>query len=338
MARLWKIDPVAPEAAILARAAAEIVAGRLVAFPTETVYGLGGHALDTEAVRRIYQAKGRPAANPLIVHVPHEAAAAALASHWPDEAHRLATRYWPGPLSIVVPRRAIVPELVTAGGATVALRVPAHPVALGLLRAAAVPIAAPSANRSLEVSPTTARHVVDSLDDEVDLVLDAGPTAAGIESTVVDLTRRPLRILRPGPITPGELSACLEEEVLLAGPLPEGETARSPGQQARHYAPRARLEIVAADRLAPRADALLSRGASIGIVTTEATRPLSLADPNRIHAVRLSAVATEFGAGLYAALRALDEAGVDVILVAEPPATEAWLAIRDRLARASSSG
>jgi L-threonylcarbamoyladenylate synthase len=187
----------ANDPAAISEAAALIRAGRLVAFPTETVYGLGANALDPHAAARIFEAKGRPPSNPLIVHVASVEAAPELAANWPEIADRLAERFWPGPLTLVVEKADRVPGIVTANGPTIGLRVPDHPVALALLEAATVPIAAPSANRSEEVSPTTAQHVVDSLGARVDLILDGGPTNVGIESTVLDVTQTPPRLLRP---------------------------------------------------------------------------------------------------------------------------------------------
>src|SRR5919202_2722131 len=192
------VDPEHPEPEPIARAAAVLKQGGLVAFPTETVYGLGANALDAAAVARIFAAKGRPAYNPLITHVADVAGARRLARHWPESAERLAAAFWPGPLTVVVPKRPEVPDAVTAGLDSVAVRVPAHPVALALLREAALPVAAPSANRSTQLSPTTARHVEQALGDRVDLILDGGPTRVGIESTVVDLTGDVPVLLRPG--------------------------------------------------------------------------------------------------------------------------------------------
>jgi L-threonylcarbamoyladenylate synthase len=190
----------APTPAAIAEAARILRAGGLVAFPTETVYGLGANALDAEAVQRIFAVKGRPASNPLIVHVASEAAARALARSWPEDAARLAAAHWPGPLTLVVEKTEAIPDRVTAGGPTVALRVPAHPIALELLRATGRPLAAPSANRSEEISPTTARHVADSLGPFVEdlIVLDGGACEVGIESTVVDVTGAEPVVLRPG--------------------------------------------------------------------------------------------------------------------------------------------
>src|SRR5579864_4916197 len=189
------VDPQAPDAAAIAEAAALLRAGGLVAFPTETVYGLAANALSADAVSRIFAAKGRPAGNPVIVHVADAAGARALVDDWPAAAERLAERFWPGPLTLVLPRSRQVPDLVTAGGSTVGVRVPAHPVALALLHACGLPLAAPSANRSTRLSPTRAAHVLGDLGDRIDLLLDGGATPGGLESTVLDLTAAPPRLL-----------------------------------------------------------------------------------------------------------------------------------------------
>src|SRR5579872_2410044 len=191
------------------RAAELLRAGRLVAFPTETVYGLGAKALSAEAVARIFAAKGRPAYNPVIVHVSDAGAAQELVADWPDIADRLAAAFWPGPLTLVLPKSLLVPDEVTAGSQTVAVRVPSHAVALALLRAAGAPVAAPSANRSMLLSPTTAEHVLEGLDGRIDAVLDAGPAPGGIESTVIGLADSPPRLLRPGLISPAQIEAVI---------------------------------------------------------------------------------------------------------------------------------
>ena len=198
-----------PEPAVIAEAAAILRRGGVVAFPTETVYGLGANAMDAAAVQSIFAAKGRPADNPVIVHVADTAAARRLAAHWPDIATLLAEKFWPGSLTLILPKRPEMPEVVTAGGSTVGIRVPAHPIALELLRVAEIPIAAPSANRSTQISPTTAAHVMQSLNGRIDLVLDGGPTTGGLESTVLDLTVDPPRILRPGLVTRQQLQAVI---------------------------------------------------------------------------------------------------------------------------------
>lgn len=293
--------------------------GGLVAIPTETVYGLAAHALDAAAVARIYEAKGRPANNPLIVHVASLEQARSLSSAWPDEAEALAARFWPGPLTIVVPRASTVPDIVTAGGSTVAVRVPSHPVARAL--ADALPLAAPSANRSNMISPTTAEHVAKGLGDRVDLILDAGPTTAGIESTVVHATER--RLLRPGTITVAELESVMGP----LAPLAHGghdAILPSPGMTARHYAPRAPLEVVEDD--VSRVGELRARGVVVAWIGFDASADVVMPRDAAAYASRL-----------YAALHAVDGT-VDRIVVAAVPPDAAWLGVRDRLSRASRSG
>ena len=321
------VDAQAPQAERIALAAAVLRSGGLVAFPTETVYGLGALALDADAVRRIFAAKGRPANNPVIVHVAEIAEAVGIAAEWPDAAERLARRFWPGPLTLVVPRGAVVPDVTTAGGPTVAIRVPAHPVALALLRAVGAPIAAPSANCSSELSPTRADHVLRGLDGRIDLVLDGGPTTAGIESTVLDVTTSPPRLLRPGSISPAELE-------VVVGPISrhtasdEGKALPSPGMLPRHYAPRTPLECSADGRA--RAAELLRTGARIGWLTwNEAITATGLV------VQKLPADPAGYAAQLYAALHTLDDTGVERIVADLPPDGEAWLAVRDRLRRAA---
>jgi L-threonylcarbamoyladenylate synthase len=327
-----RVDPEAPAAAAIARAAGVLRGGGLVAFPTETVYGLGANAFDAAAVLRIFTAKGRPAHNPVIVHVAAAEDARALVAAWPETAARLATRFWPGSLTLVLPRREVVPDAVTAGGPTVAVRVPAHPVALALLRAAALPVAAPSANRSANLSPTRADHVLRGLDGLVELILDAGPTAGGLESTVLDVTTRPPRLLRPGLVTPAQIEAEIgliqRPEVESAGEAP----ARSPGLLRRHYAPTTPLECVA-DGGAARVEELLRGGLRVGWVTFGESAAVDW--PGLVTEV-LPADPAGYGAALYAALHALDQAGLDRIVVSLPPATEEWLAVQDRLRRASA--
>jgi L-threonylcarbamoyladenylate synthase len=325
------VDPRAPEPGVIAQAAAVLRGGGLVAFPTETVYGLGAHALDAAAVGRIFQAKGRPAHNPLIVHAANAAAAAKVAGAWPEGAARLAGRFWPGPLTLVLPRGLAVPDAVTAGGPTVAVRVPAHPVARALLEAAAVPVAAPSANRSSRLSPTRAGHVLRDLDGRIDLVLDGGPSAGGIESTVLDLTARPPRLLRPGLVRLDELEAVVGP--VAPGPaVPAGGTPLpSPGMLPRHYAPRTPLECVESGGRG-RVEELARAGRRVGWVTQGAAG----AAPADVVVRVLPADPDGYATGLYAVLHDLDAAGLDRIVVALPPDTPEWLAVRDRLRRASS--
>lgn len=232
-------DDVHPESQVQ-QAAHLLRQGRLVAFPTETVYGLGADATQPDAVAKIFAAKGRPAGNPLIVHVADIAIARRYVADWPDRAQKLAEAFWPGPLSLILSRGDAIAPAVAADGPTVAIRVPRHPVALALLRAFDGPVAAPSANRSNHISPTTAGHVRQELGDLVDLVLDGGACDVGIESTVLDLSGPRLRILRPGDITAEQIAAVVNEPVeLLTGHVVQADdSAISPGQQAVHYAPR----------------------------------------------------------------------------------------------------
>ncbi|HLH27882.1 MAG TPA: L-threonylcarbamoyladenylate synthase, partial [Acidimicrobiales bacterium] len=236
--RVLAVDPEAPDADALAEAARVLARGGLVAFATETVYGLGAVATDANAVARIFAAKGRPSVNPLIVHVADVGQAGECVADWPDAADRLAGRFWPGPLTLVLRRSGRIPDIVTAGKATVGVRWPAGKVARGLIAGCGRPVAAPSANRSNRLSPTRAEHVLADLDGRIDLVLDSGPTAFGLESTVLDLTDDPPRLLRPGPIAVKDLEAAL------GGPLAVPETGSSsdrptsPGQMPVHYSPR----------------------------------------------------------------------------------------------------
>lgn len=308
-----------------AEAIARLRRGELVAFPTETVYGLGANALDASAVARIYAAKGRPATNPLIVHIANTDIARTLALEWPETAERLAAQFWPGPLTVVVQRRNTVPGIVTAGGETVGLRIPAHPVALELLRTSGLPIAAPSANRSEEVSPTTAQHVADSLGPYIDdlLILDGGPCTVGLESTVLDVTTDPPRILRPGMVTQTQLTEVLGD--ITTGQA-SSEIARSPGQMKRHYAPR--VPVVLWNSFQPLATVLQPGDAFLTL------SPPSIDLPS-IHTLAMPASPTKYAASLYAALRTAEAAGVLRIVIEEPPHTPEWYAIHDRLRRAA---
>jgi L-threonylcarbamoyladenylate synthase len=329
---VFAVDPNQPSADAIAEAARVLRAGGLVAFPTETVYGLGANALDASAVARIFMAKGRPANNPVIVHVADAGAARQVVADWPDSAAILAERFWPGPLTLVLRKRDCVPDAVTASGPTVAVRVPAHPVALALLRTADVPIAAPSANRSTELSPTRADHVLRGLDGRIDALLDGGPTSGGIESTVLDLTAKPPRLLRPGLIGIAELEALL-------GPLDRVTmdchattlSLPSPGMLPRHYAPRTPLECVETrgeDRIA----VLLREGRRVGWMTFDESAD---APPGVLRRV-LPSEPAGYAAHLYAVLHELDAEGLDRIVVELPPEADQWLAVRDRLRRAST--
>jgi L-threonylcarbamoyladenylate synthase len=292
----------------LHRAAQLIRSGGLVAFPTETVYGLGANALDEEAVARIYAVKSRPWASPLIVHVADEAMARSVTAEWPRLAHVLAARFWPGPLTLVVRKAPAIPGLVTAGLDTVGVRIPSHPLALDLIRRAGVPIAAPSANRFSELSPTTAEHVQQSLSEDVELILDGGPTQVGIESTVISLWRDPPVILRPGMISQTDLETATGVSWEREADLPK--IVESPGMHARHYAPRTPFYV-----LEPGAAKPGGRGKVIEMAS----------DPKT------------FAAQLYSNLHQADQEGWEWIAVVKPPETPEWAGILDRLRRASAA-
>jgi L-threonylcarbamoyladenylate synthase len=328
-----QVDPTTPDPAVMRQAAAVLRAGGLVAFPTETVYGLGANALDPHAVQRVFDAKGRPAHNPLIAHVGHAEAAKRLVRVWPDTADRLATAFWPGPLTLVLPRHENVPDLVSAGLPDIAVRVPDHPVALALLHAADVPIVAPSANPSGTLSPTRAEHVARNLGDRIQLILDAGPTRFGIESTVIDLAHHPPRLLRPGALPADAIET-------ITGPLdrpargPDAPRLASPGLLEKHYAPRARLlpfrpeerdDALAAARQAARA------GQTVGALLLH---PL---DNTVEHPVLMSQESHTYARSLYDELHRLDDLGCDLVLVEAVPDGTAWDGVRDRLQRAAAT-
>lgn len=313
-------------AAAVQSAVALLRAGEVVALPTETVYGLAANALDPAAVARIYKIKGRPAHNPIICHVASDALARRSASAWPQLAEQLARAFWPGPLTLVLPASDRVPAIVRAGGPSVALRCPAHRVALALIHAVGRPLAAPSANRSQHLSPTRAEHVASSLGKAVDLILDSGPTEAGLESTILDLCGPRPRILRPGPIAPAEIAALIGAVDLWEGAVKSGEIQPAPGMAERHYAPLARLELVPSGAGFSTADA--------GVAYVALGNLPSL--PPGVRGVLLPMDAEVVGTRLYALLHELDEAGFERIVMERPPADEAWMAVRDRLNRASA--
>lgn len=296
------------------RAAALIREGKLVAFPTETVYGLGANALDARSVEKIFRVKGRPRSSPLIVHVESRERAPDLVAEWPETARKLASEFWPGPLTIVLPKRDIIPDIVTAGLPTVGLRVPANAYALALLVEADVPIAAPSANRFTELSPTTAEHVRKSLGDEVDFILDGGPTQVGIESTVISLAGPKPVLLRPGMISSAQIEAVIGHIELAQGPA--GESHPSPGMHPRHYRPRTPLLLQLP---------VTGRGAYLW---------LSELAP-AAETIKMPADPAGYAAVLYETLHRLDQQHYDWIAAELPPDEPEWAGIRDRLERAS---
>jgi L-threonylcarbamoyladenylate synthase len=324
----------------VARAATLLAAGGLVAIPTETVYGLAADALDAEAVDRIFAAKGRPATNPLIVHVADTAMARSLAATWPQAAEQITTSLWPGPVTVIVPRGPRIPDNVTAGGPTVALRCPEHRLTRRLITTLGRPLAAPSANRSMQLSPTTAGHVLESLGNRIDLILDGGPCGRGIESTVVDCTVDPPQILRPGPIGRAELEAVLGCRVLdmtEAGHDAQTAPARSPGTLARHYAPKTPLEVSAT--AADRVESLVQSGKRVAWLTalTEDPRVRSLAASRNLLVVPMPADPEAFATSLYATLHAIDRRSLELIIIDTPPDTDEWRAVTDRLRRATKA-
>lgn len=314
--------PPAPTSSEIEHAASLLRSGRLVAFPTETVYGLGANALDPEAVARIYKVKRRPATSPLIVHVASTEMARSLLAHtfhWPETAELLTQKFWPGPLTLVLPKADAIPSMVTAGLATVGLRMPSHTIALALIRAAGLPLAAPSANRFTELSPTRAEHVRRSLGGDVDYVLDGGPCTVGIESTVLSLVGARPVLLRPGGVSRADIES-------LIGPVdsadaPEAGAHPAPGMHRRHYSPRTPLFLVS--------DGDMPQGGR-GIYLQYARAPQS--ENAEIRHMPLSA--SDYAAQLYRVLHEADAASVDWIAVDAPPDTPEWEAVYDRLRRA----
>jgi L-threonylcarbamoyladenylate synthase len=312
--------------ASIARAVGVLRAGRLVAVPTETVYGLAADAANPTAVRSVFAAKGRPADHPLIVHLASADRLGAWAAAVPEAAARLAEAFWPGPLTMVLPRHAdVVPE-VTGGRASVAVRVPGHPVALRLLEAFGGGLAAPSANRFGRVSPTTAADVVSELDGAVDLVLDGGPCAVGLESTIVELIDDRVTVLRPGGISPAELEAVVGRPVAATAEGP----ARAPGMLASHYAPTTPVELHAEAGVARRVASLVASGARVGVLALSAVDA-----PGAAVAWDAGGDLGAYARGLYRWLRRADAEGLDTLVVVPPPPDGIGAAIADRLRRAA---
>lgn len=342
--RVLPVDPTNPDPAIIAEAAKVLKRGGLVAFPTETVYGLGARGLHAAEVSRIFEAKKRPPGHPLILHVDGEAMAVSLASSWSPVARALVAKGWPGPLTLVVPKAAHVPLEVTGGLPAVGVRCPRHPVAQALIREVGEPLAAPSANAHMHISPTTAEHVVRSLGDRVDLVLDAGPCAHGIESTVVDVGSDPPRVLRPGALDLAALRAIVPD-VLYESVTVEGDVARaSPGLASKHYAPHARVALVDGTQLlrlaredaasGMRVHVLVFGAETFAIVTSALATPL--ASPVTVR--RLPDDPEGYAHELFAAFYDADASSCDRILVERVPDTTPWWAVADRLRRAAEKG
>ncbi len=312
-------------------------AGEIVALPTETVYGLAANALSAVAVAKIFKAKRRPANNPIIVHVAGIAMARRCVATWPERAQQLAKAFWPGPLTLVLPKSKIIPDIVTAGGPTVGLRWPAHRLIQTVIRKCGFPLAAPSANPAGRLSPTTALHVKDMLRHKIPLIIDGGPASIGIESTVLDLTTDPPTILRPGMINAESLEAIIGpvRSVHAKAPATGAGALRSPGLLPRHYAPRARLVVMRWKNQA----VLKSKIASF---KTDPSYCHVIAHTHVPHTLQLGGVSilprdpAAFARALYAELHRADAAGAKLIIVESPPTQPAWTAITDRLRRAAS--
>lgn len=312
----------------VARAAELLRSGGLVAFPTETVYGLGADATDERAVSRVFAAKGRPADHPLIVHLGSVEQLDRWAREIPAAAWRLAERFWPGPLTLILKRTAGVPDLVTGGQDTIGLRMPDHPVALALLSAVGSGVAAPSANRFGRVSPTTAKHVMAEFGDTIDCVVDGGPCSVGLESTILDLSGENPRVLRPGAVTPDALA-----ETLGGAPATGGaEGPRVPGRLPVHYAPETPLRLLDAAAIEPAVRALLPSGQAIMVLSM---RP-PVVESSNCRWRRMPGDPKDYARVLYAQLREADTADCGCILIERPPTTMEWEAVQDRLGRAAA--
>ena len=344
------VDPeyldTAEASAALDQAAEILRSGGLVALPTETVYGLGANALDPTAVARIFTAKQRPSWDPVIIHIAGPVDAnpmlAQIVTNIPDTARRLIAAFWPGPLTLLLPRSAAVPDAVTAGRALVGVRMPAHPVALQLIRRAGIPVAAPSANMFSRTSPTTAAHVLEDLDGRINAILDAGPTAHGVESTVLDPGQTPMVIYRPGAVTAEQISSVggpvetYQKEA--RAPSESPQALPSPGVGMRHYAPRARLVLIEA----PLSDLPAQLARTAELYATQRIGIMLPADMAAAGGPEMAvfswgrwAAPEEMAHSLYAGLRALDSLGCTVILCPVPPAGGVGDAIRDRLRKAA---
>ncbi|MER3602254.1 MAG: threonylcarbamoyl-AMP synthase [Nitrososphaerota archaeon] len=343
MARVLKVNPLEPEAGPISEAARAIRNGQLVAFPTETVYGLGADALNARAVRRIFEVKRRPPDNPIIVHISELEQLRFVAEEVPAEAERLARKFWPGPLTLVLRRSERIPPEVSAGLHTVAVRMPAHRVALALIREAGTPIAAPSANLATRPSPTRAEHVLQDIGSEVELILDGGETPLGVESTVLSLVSEPPLLLRPGAVTLEELReelgrVELSEAARAERPF-EGK-AEAPGMKYRHYAPRAQLVVVEGEpgrveeKLALLAKCALQEGRRVGVLATDQALPLC---PEGVVIAALGdrRDPKALAHNLYQRLRELDSSGVEVIFAEGFPLEGLYLALANRLRKAA---
>jgi len=323
-------------AAAVNRAAELLRAGEVVALPTETVYGLAANALDAKAVAKIYEAKGRPAHNPIIVHVANVELAKRCVSNWPAVADDLAHAFWPGPLTLVLPKAQEIPEIVTAGGATVGVRWPSHPFIQAVIRECGFPLAAPSANLSNQISPTNAEHVRKQLGDRIPLIVDGGQSQVGIESTVIDLTSEPAAVLRPGMIHEESLIAVTGDLIGHRGlKLPSQETLRSPGLLKKHYAPKAQLLLLDWQNDTDLSSRITHHASRIPASRTHVIAHTHIPSSEDFASVSVIPHDAEaFARAIYAELHRCDEAGAELIVVEALPDLPAWRAIADRLRRA----
>ena len=338
-----KLDPVSPDPEVIRRAGDILKRGGLVAFPTETVYGLGGDALNREAARKIYAAKGRPSNNPLIVHIADMEHLEAIATEIPEKARKLASVWWPGPLTMIFNKKDIVPDATSGGLSTVAVRMPNHPIALELIRAAGGYIAAPSANTSGRPSPTIAEHVREDLDGKIDMILDGGEVRIGLESTIVDFTDEIPMMLRPGYINMEKLEEILGEVLIDPAILDENASEnirpKAPGMMYRHYAPKAQLTIVeggeteVVDRILALAEQACREGKSVGIIAADET-----AESYKGYDVKnIGSRETdkEIARRLFRVLREFDDEGTDIILSESFETPRMGQAIMNRLLKAA---
>lgn len=338
--KIVKVDPYEPEPRLIREAASVISRGGLVVFPTETVYGLGANAISEEAVRNIFEAKGRPTDNPIIVHIHDESWLSELVCDVPDRAWKLIKRFWPGPLTIVLKKSAKVPYITTAGLETVGIRMPSHPVANMLIRESGVPIAAPSANLSGSPSPTTFKHAFVDMYGRVDIIIDGGKTPIGVESTVIDVSVDPPELLRPGGISLEELRECLGE-VRVHRSVREGimvnDESRSPGMKHRHYAPNAKMVVIEGklNDIKHKIDELIKQfkrsGLKIGILSLSG----NMYKADVIKVVGKPYDLKSIASNLFESIREVDAKGVDVIIAEGIETKEIGLAIMDRLRKAS---
>jgi L-threonylcarbamoyladenylate synthase len=346
LAPVIRVDPDHPDQAALERGGRLLREGGLVAFPTETVYGLGANALDDAAVRRVFSAKGRSPDDPLIVHLGSIEQLGLAARDVSAAARALAERFWPGPLTLVLPKQPAIPDSATAGLPSVAVRVPRHPIALGLIRSAGVPVVAPSANLFMRTSATTAAHVLDDLGARIDLIVDGGPTRLGIESTVAEVSPGLVRVLRPGATTVEQIAEALErlpDRVSVAVGGEKGGRSASPGMMTKHYAPRARVLLFSgsaprsAEAMCAAARIELAQGRRVGLLVCDEDVPLlgDLVGRALVEELGPCSDLGQIARRLYAGMRRLDDAGVDTICVRDFGREGLGLAILDRLTRAA---